>query len=244
MISDYFEKLGKKFLKKPAAKRGAAAATPAKGKKASADSAVTLTLKSFKEEIERIIPAQLNVDSLKPINGSGFSPEGADLLVYYPYCRDIALMMNGYMPVELIYGSYFLAPTLNKGNLHEVLNRVVNVKKINQYSEESDNEQMMVPAFVVVGATDYPLRELKNDVLNYYMSRSIIHEWEFDILIVINKGLVIKNWREKRSFIALETGSDTFKWFFILMNEYLDHKKEEEIDFRDYVNQNIQYNQY
>ena len=62
--------------------------------------------------------------------------------------------------------------------------------------------------------------------------------------MILHKGIVVKNWREKRSFIALETNEDTFMWFFILMNEYLDVKKEHNIDFRKYVKKEVVYNEY
>ena len=62
--------------------------------------------------------------------------------------------------------------------------------------------------------------------------------------MILHKGIVVKNWRERRSFIALETKEDTFMWFFILMNEYLDVKREQNIDFRKYVKKEVVYNEY
>ena len=64
------------------------------------------------------------------------------------------------------------------------------------------------------------------------------------IIVILNTGIIIKNWREKRSYIALETGKDTLMWFFILMCEYLDTEKEIEFDLRNYVQHREEYKEY
>ena len=77
------------------------------------------------------------------------------------------------------------------------------------------------------------------------MAKSIAGEYELDILVILNKGVIIKDWREKRSFVGLETKKDTMKWFFILMNEYIDIDDRRELDLRKYILQkDIIYNQY
>ena len=60
----------------------------------------------------------------------------------------------------------------------------------------------------------------------------------------MNIGVVVKDWREKRNFIALETGKDTLKWFFILMNEYVNVDRGNDIDLRNYVKHAEKYNEY
>ena len=76
------------------------------------------------------------------------------------------------------------------------------------------------------------------------MAKSIDHSCELDILLVLNKCLLMKNWREKRSFIGLETGEQSLMWFFILMNEYLDGVGDREMDFRGYIRQNVVYREF
>jgi hypothetical protein len=76
------------------------------------------------------------------------------------------------------------------------------------------------------------------------MAKSIDNRLEVDIVVVLNKGIIVKDWKEKRSYIGLETNEDTMYWFFILMNEYLDIEKNIELDFRNYIMKNVTYNQY
>ena len=152
--------------------------------------------------------------------------------------------MNGYVPYELLYGTFFVVPEINKKTLPELLNRVMTVKKLNRFSSnEVDDIQTVIPAFIISFGTDYSLLELKNEIINYYLANNVKSEFEFDLLMISNIGTVVKNWREG-NFIALETKEDTGMWFFILMNEYLESEREIEIDFRKYVKKDIVYNEY
>lgn len=248
MFTKYFDDFEKSFIKKGKAVKGKEAKETGKkgGKKGKApDPKIGIDLKKFMENMDKIVPAKLRVDSIRPIDASGFSPEGTDFIVYKEFSRDIVKIMNGYVPFELVYGTYFLEDTLDRKSLESVIKRVSIVKKLNQFTDESaEKEPIVIPSFVITANTNYSLLDLKNDILNYYMSNTIEHLFEIDILMIMNKGILIKNWREKRSYVGLETKEDTMLWFFILMNEYLDAEKEHEIDFRKYVKKNTVYNQF
>jgi hypothetical protein len=243
MLNRYFEDLQKRISKKaPVKKSGTARATSKKS--SSAKTEIKLNIKDVKEQFRSIIPSHLNIEEAKPVDSNGFSPDGADLLVFRDYCRDIVSIMGGYIPVELLYATMSVIPSLDKKSLLDSLNRVMSVKKINRYTESPEGNSLRLPAFIVAGGSAYSMMELKNDILNYYNNRNIDGDLEFEIMLILDRGLVIKNWREKRSFIALETGEDSLMWFFILMNEYLDVKRDVEIDFRNYVKSDKTYNQY
>ncbi len=238
MISKFFKDYDKKFYKK---KAGDAAET--KKGKTTARGAIDLDL--LRNNLSGLIPSNFKIGPVKPIDSSGFSPDGADLVIYDEYCRDIIDLMGGYIPFELIYGLIHVVQTLNKDSLIEVMSKIATAKKLNMYAASSEEEDRVhIPSFVVVSSTKYTFQELKNDIINFYLSKSIEYQYELDILMVMHKGIVVKNWREKRSFIALETNEDTFMWFFILMNEYLDLKRDRAIDFRNYVKKEIIYNEY
>ena len=237
MIKGYFSAFSKKTAKKTSPSKTA----ETRGTK---KTAVKIDRKGRAGIIRGVIPSDLNVDSLKPIDGSGFSPEGADFIIYREYCRDIAKLMGGYIPYELIHGALFLVDGLAKNTLAEALNRIVTVKKLNKFSETENN--FIVPSFIIADCGKaYPLIDLKNDVINYYMSRSIEGESELELLAVLNYGIIIKDWHKgKGSFVALETGADTLAWFTILMNEYLDVKRDDEFDLRKYIRSERIYNEF
>lgn len=238
MLKNYFIDFNKKIIKKAAvAKTSSAKGTSKKG-------GITLDVSAFIEKLDGIIPGKLRVKSLKPVDSSGFSPEGADIVVYREYCRDIDKIMNGYIPYELIHGAFFVVNDLTKSSLADVFGRVSTVKKINHFTEEAGT--FSIPSFVIANSSpDYTLQEIKNDIMNYYMSKNVASESEFEIMMIHNGGLLIKDWHKgDHRFIGLETGEDTMMWFFILMNEYLDVEREDVFDIRKYVRTDKTYNEF
>ena len=241
MIDKYFKDFDKKII----AKSKTAAKDSSKKGDAKSGAGKTIDLKMLKEALSGIIPVGLIVESVKPIDSTGFSPECVDLVAYKEYCPDIIKLMDGYVPCELIYGLYHIIQNFNKDSLVDILNKVITAKKLNRYSANPDEmQQNHIPSFVIAASTNYQFNDLKNDIVNYYLSKNIEYQFEIDILVILQKGIVVKNWREKRSFIALETKEDTTMWFYILMNEYLDVNKDITVDFRKYIAKDVVYNEY
>jgi hypothetical protein len=247
MFKDYFTDFNKKIRKKTAAKSVSTKGVDAKGggiKASAKNTAGQIDIKVFLEKINNIIPSYLRIDSLKPVDSSGFSPDGVDLIVYQEYCRDIKQLMNGYIPYELIHGAFFIMKDLNKNSLADTFGKVSALKKINRFTEKVGN--FSIPSFIIAdNKSGYSLHELKNDIINYYLSKNITSEYEFEIMMVHNSGLLVKDWhKEDRSYIGLETGEDTMMWFFILMNEYLEIEREDVFDIRSYVRTEKTYNEF
>jgi len=242
MLKNYFNDFNKKIIKKNASTKAAIGKTTGKG--ISKKGASNIDIAAFVERLDGIIPQKLRIDSLKPVDSSGFSPEGADLIAYREYCRDINKVLSGYIPYELIHGAFFIVNDLNKSSLADVFARVATVKKINHFTEEAGTYS--IPSFVIVNNnSDYTLPEIKNDIMNYYMSKNMSADSEFEIMMIHNCGLLIKDWHKgDHRFIGLETGEDTMMWFFILMNEYLDVEREDVFDIRKYVRIEKSYNEF
>lgn len=237
MLKSYFLEVNKKIVKKGAGK------TTAK-KAGSSKTSSGIDEKSLCEKLGGLLPGTLRIEPAKPVDSSGFSPEGADFIIYDEYCKDIVKMMNGYVPYELIYGAVFIVNDLTKTSLADVINRVATVKKINKFAETESS--FTIPSFIIANSSsDYPLSELKNDILNYYMSRGIEGDSEFEIMGLLNKGIVVKDWHHgNRSFAALETQEDTAMWFYILLSEYLEVERDEPFDLRKYVRNDKVYKEY
>jgi len=232
MLSKYFEEFSKKISRKKS-KKG-------EGKESGGSAAAHIV-----EMLSSIIPTGLILEQARPVDRTGFSPDGIDFIAYKPYCADIVKIMNGYVPYELLRATYFVTDSLDKKSLHEALNRISSAKKLNTFSELSEGESpLVVPSFLIAMDSKYDFLELKNDIVNFYLSKNMDSRLEIDILLVMNRGLVIKNWREQRSFISLETKEDTLMWYFILMNEYLEADRDNVIDFRTYVKRDVVYKEY
>lgn len=192
--------------------------------------------------LQDIVPHDFIISDKKPVDASGYVPKTVDYIAYYKKWNIIDQMMNGHIPSELIYGTFHIVDMIALHQLPEILNNVVLTKKLNKYSELE--ESVLIPAFVIAGSCDIDMPQLKNLILDYYIERSIDTSLEFDIMMIVGKGLIIKDWREKRKFVALETEEDTLLWFFILMNEYLDVDKKHSLDLRNYVKETRRYREY
>ncbi len=151
--------------------------------------------------------------------------------------------MNGYIPFELIHGAFFNISDLKKNTIADALNRVSTIKKINRFSEEGN--EFSVPCFIITAGSDYPLLDIKNDVINYYISKGVEADSEFEIMMIFDQGIIIKDWHSgNRSYVGLETGEDTLMWFFILITEYLAIEREEDFDIRKYIRSDKAYNEF
>lgn len=192
--------------------------------------------------LQDIVPNDFVISDKKPVDASGYVPKTVDYIAYFKKWNIIDQMMNGHIPSELVYGTFHVVDCITPQQLPEILNNVALTKKLNKFSELE--EAVLIPAFIIAGASDIDMPQLKNAILDYYIERSIDNTLEFDIMMIIGKGIIIKDWREKRKFVALETEEDTLLWFFILMNEYLDVDKKHSLDLRNYVKETRRYREY
>ena len=243
MLNRYFEDMQKSLTKKKAAKTAPPSGKTEKKLAKNQVKTDRIEKKDVMDAFSKIVPAGLSVAEAVPVDENGFAPEGADFLIFKSYCVDIVSIMEGYVPLELIYASCYVVPTVDKKLLLEALGRVVNVKKVRRYAAEDDEEEFRIPAFIVAGDGGDSIRDIKNDILNYYRNKNIDPDCEFDILVILSKGLIIKNWREK-TYIAIETMEDTLMWFFILMSEYIDVERRIEMNFRKYIKSEKNYTEY
>jgi len=173
MIAKYFKDFDNKIIKKK--KAGVKTAN----KKGKASPKASVDIRTLKENLSRIIPSNLKIDSARPIDTAGFSPDGVDLVVYDPYCQDVIDLMGGYVPYELVYGVYHIVQDLNKECLIDVLNKISTAKKLNMFAASpEEGERAHIPSFAIVSSTKYQLNELKNDIINYYLSKNIEHQYE------------------------------------------------------------------
>ncbi len=252
MFKKYFEELQHELLSSTAGAKKTASRKTGGEKPAKAGSAKKTSVTKqaeagvhnvLKEVLDRLVRPDLQIGSAPIIDSSGYTPEGVDLVVYKPLFRNLDSIMGGFIPFEAVYGALHVCPHVDNKALADVLSRVIQAKKINRFSETRENNPV-IPSFVVSYGTGMSLADVKNYIIDFYISKSVEHAFEFDLFAILGKGLVIKNWREKRNFVAIESGKDTLMWFFILLNEYLDTRRGDSIELRDYVHSPQPYKEY
>jgi hypothetical protein len=253
MFSAYFEELEKKLIKKykttgktTAQRKSAktAKATKAvKTVKASTQKANKQQTIDVMEAIDNCISPQLVCLQKNIMDDSGYMIDTTDFCVAENIFKDMSNIYDATIPAEIVRGSFHLCPEINRKNLLDVLVRVAHTKKIDQYSENQE-EPGFISSFIIGFNSIYTLAELKKSILEIYSKENVDPKFEFDVMIVLGEGVVIKDWRDRRSYIALETRNDSLKWFFILMNEYLEIEKTKKLDLRSYVKEKKHYTEY
>ncbi len=188
MFNKYFEKMGDEIAKlsKASKKKGGANAPD-----------LPFDIGKLRDRLENIIPSHLKINASRIIDTNGFSPDGVDLIVYKEIFRDMSQIMDNAVPAELVYGSFFICNMLNRETLIDVLTRITGVKKLFLYAENKSEDQF-IPSFVIAMNIDLSLQDLQKEIFDYYTSRNMDNVLEFDIMVVVNKGLAVKDWREKR----------------------------------------------
>ncbi len=240
MFSNYFEQLEKNLLKKA---REAQKKAPENAHNLTGIESLGLSSEEIKNDLECLLPRSLTLDAVKLIDSSGFMPDGVDFLIFREQYRNFSEMMGGQVPSEMAYGTIHLARNINSENIADMLKRIIQTKKIDHFTEQAE-EKMPIPAFIIGFGSEFEFPKLKEEILDYYLTRNIDHAFEFDIMAILNMGVIIKDWRAKRSFIAIETGKETLKWLFILMNEYVDVERGGDLDLRKYVKHSEKYKEY
>ncbi|MBN1501468.1 MAG: hypothetical protein JW982_15005 [Spirochaetes bacterium] len=249
MFSAYFEKLEDKLLKKysSASKNVKSVKTAAK-KVPAATKAVVKTAKSAKVDltelknvIDGIIPKEFTLTDKKIADTSGYVADTSDFIICDPKFRAFDDIFRDSVPVEMVKAAFRICPEINRKNLVDTLVDVAHIKKSNHYTDAGEPKPA-IPVFAIALDSSYSLKEAKDSIVEIYQQDNVDSLFEFDIMLILGRGIIIKNWRERRSFIALETKMDSLKWFYILMNEYIDLNQS--ADLRSYVTETKKYDEY
>lgn len=244
MFSSYFSKLEESLVKKLSTKKLPAAKKTSKSAKTVKSSAKKSSAGSNSEIIDAIgsmVSEKFKITEKNMTDLSGYATESSDFLICDPIFKNFENIFSDSIPCELVKASFFVCPEINRRDLVDILVKVAHVKKTNHYAE-TEETMPVIPSFVIAYSSSYTFPELKESIIEIYENENVDSMFEFDVMLILGKGIVIKNWREKRSFIALETGMESLKWFFILMNEYID--PEMTVDLRSYVKETEKYIEY
>lgn len=243
MFSKYFLEaqnlLLKTYAKAPKKETAAAPKAPApKSKKAPRKDFSVLV-----DVFNQITASSILITPSKVADISGYVADSPDLIAVRNTLTGAAAIFEEAFPAELVAGTFHIIEEINRKQLTDGLVRAAHSKKLDHFAEST--EPLFIPSFAIAFKTTYSLAELKEAMIDIYEQDSVDPMFELDIAMVLGQGLVIRNWREGgRSYVALETGEDTLKWFFLLMNEYLDAKPARELDLRQYVRETRHYNEF
>ncbi len=234
MFTQYFQKAESEILKKYSA----------------SSSEIKKPIKKTKDDYSdiiemfgKIIPSSLVAVRKSVVDEGGYRIDSADILFIEKIYPDIENIFSECVPSSIVRAIINVCRQVNPKQLSDLLDCVNKTKKLDQFVENKTNGAI-IPCFAVALDSIYDLKELKLSIMNQNQEKNIPYLNELDILIHFGKGLVIKDWHNKNNYIAIETGKDSLKWFFILMNEYLTAEKPDKFDLRKFVVQSGSYPEY
>ena len=62
-----------------------------------------------------------------------------------------------------------------------------------------------------------------------------------DLICVLDRGILIKDWERAGRFKVVETETDTLMWFYIILLEYIDREGRFQWNLRDYIKNTREY---
>lgn len=243
MFNNYFQSLEKKLIKKYKTTVKKTVKKKAVKKKVAKKVSKVKYFEELVAAINDITPAEILVTNNKIVDQSSYVSDSADFIACKNVYTDLAGIFAEGVPTEIVYAAYHVCPVVNRKNFVEVLKKVAGTKKSDQYVEKEE-DNVFIPSFIISFNSTYTLEELKKSILEIYTEENIEPQFEFDIMVVLGEGIIIKDWRDKRAYIALETKEDTLKWFFVLMNEYIEVDNARDLDLRSYIKETRRYNEY
>lgn len=253
MFQAYFEKLENHLIKKykNTEKKPRTTKSSKTVKKTTKKSAALATVSVGSDDgyddllkaVSGIIPDKMTVLKAGLCDSSATEVETVSFLAIERRFRAVEQIFSKCVPVELVRGAYNIVEKINHKQLVDVLVDVANCKKIGQYAV-SKKESPFFASFIIAFDSIYSMEELKSVIREVYDENSVDPRFEFDLLVVLGKGIIIKDWSKKSSFIALDTDNDTLMWFFIIMNEFLAITSEPEFDLREYIRAPRRYDEY
>jgi hypothetical protein len=236
MFSEYFYDLEKQLIKKYRA--------TGKGQAVKKSKSGVYEFPELAQAIDGMISPSLSVSHARITDASGYLPDVPELTIYDKPVKNMDEIFKGVIPSELVHATVHTSLMLDRKSLLEKLVDTAHVKKCDRFVEKAEDEAGFIASFIIAFDSSYLMDELKSSVIEVYREQNVSPEFEVDIIAILGKGIMIKNWREKRSYVALETGDETMKWFFVLMNEYLDIENKYSLDLRSFVKEQKTYKEY
>ncbi|MCB1316832.1 MAG: hypothetical protein KDK27_12800 [Leptospiraceae bacterium] len=198
----------------------------------------------FYDFLNEHIPGGYTLATGKVRNKKHLLNRNCDLLIYKKWCQRYLELTGGYVLSDSLYAFMSLEADLNAANLQTHANLTRAMKSL--YMGDPDTEeQNIIPLYSVMFAydTSSDMPALRESLQNFSREKEIPVNQEIDLICVLNKGLMIKDWESAGGYKIVETGNDTLMWFYILLIEYLDRDGEFELNLRDYIKNTREYNE-
>lgn len=237
MFSEYFSKQAgalKAAHEKNLAKRGVTA--PAREK----DLAIFQEFYSFLKEH---LPPEFSIATGKVRNRKHLLNRSCDALVYRKWFPKMLEAAGGYVLSDALYSFLTIDSYLTPAALATHVNLTRAMKTLYAGEREYD---AVIPMYSVLFAysSERTLLLTRQDMRDAADEKEIPINHEPDLICILDRGIIIKDWESGGGYRVVETEEDTLMWFYILFLEYLDRDGRLNLNLRDYVKVSREYNEY
>ena len=185
---------------------------------------------------EHTPPGFMLSEGLQVRNHRQVLKKSCDALLYKGWCAHYLSMTGGYVLTEDTYAVFSIETSYKQQALgaHVGLTRAVKSLYISQKEEAAEE---IIPLYSIFFAYDSSasLLAVKQHLLKYLDQKEVPLNQQLDLICILGKGLIVKDWEGGGGYRGLQTGHDTLMWFYIILMEYLDRGGELSLPLRDYV---------
>lgn len=171
--------------------------------------------------------------------------KSCDLLIFKKWCKKFFDLTGGYVLADQLHSFVTVENDLSTAQIltHATLTEAI---KTMYAADQNLDQNAIVPVYSILFAykSGIPLLSHKVALEDASKEKEIPISRETDMLVVLDQGLILKDWENGGVYRGIETGDDTLMWFYILLLEYLDRDGSLGFDPRSYVRKQKEYREY
>lgn len=236
MFTEYFRKQAvglEKALRKKLEKRGVH--LPAKERDIN-------VYQDFFTFLKEHLPADYSLATGKVRNKKHLLNRNCDLLVYRKWCERYLDLTGGYVLADSLHAFMTLEADLTAPALQTHCSLTRALKSL--YAGEIDpDDGSIIPVYSVLFAyaSERSLADIRDQLMQLSEEKEIPGNLEADLICVLDRGILIKDWERAGRFKVVETETDTLMWFYIILLEYIDREGRFQWNLRDYIKNTREY---
>ncbi len=196
----------------------------------------------FYQFIQKHLPESCFLSSGGVRNQKQILKKNCDLVLYKRWCESYLEMTGGYILTEDLYAFMSIDVEFNASTLNHHVSLTRAIKSL-YTSQETDEAKVIIPIYSIlfVYHSSSSLLQIKKELEKLIERKEIILSQQVDMICVLDKGFIIKDWENGGIYRGIQSGKDTLMWFYVMLMEYLDQKDRNPIIFRNYVKEGRDY---
>ena len=191
------------------------------------------------------LPKQFNLATGRVRNEKHILNRDCDVLIYKKWCERYLELSGGYVLSENLFAFMSLELSLTNSSIVKHIGLTRALKSLYPTQGENHAEQRLVPMYSVLFSYNSArsLLFVKQSLEKALEQKEVALNQQVDMICILDKGLLVKDWEKNGSYRGIETGRDTLMWFYILLVEYLDRDDFIKSNLRNYVKSAKEYSE-